>query len=122
MKALRILIAVLLIVPAFSAWGSENNMGEVLVVLKTPAGMSLTEESLKSGRVRQYIDLTSEEAGAKVISIFDSLSLTNKEGHIFVFMSSDTKTSEELVSSLKEDPNVVSASPNRKVRMMKHAR
>ena len=121
MKALRILIAIFLIFPAISAWGAENR-GEVLAVLKTPAGMTLTEESLKSGRIRRYIDLTAESAGAKVISIFDSLSLTNKEGHIFVFMTSDTKTSEELVKSLKEDPNVVSASLNRKTRMIKPVR
>ncbi|MBQ6982278.1 MAG: hypothetical protein IJQ15_07615 [Synergistaceae bacterium] len=122
MKALRILIAIFLTVPALSAWCAENQGGEVLVVLRTPAGMTLTEESLESGSVRQYIELTAEEVGAKVISIFDSLSLANKDGHIFVFMSSDTKTSEELVSSLKEDPNVVSASPNRKARIMKPAR
>ena len=121
MKALRILIAIFLIFPAISAWGAENR-GEVLAVLKTPAGMPLTEESLKSGRVRQYIDLTAEEAGAKVISIFDSLSLTNNEGHIFVFMASDAKTSEELAKSLKEDPNVVSTSPNRKSKMINSAR
>lgn len=121
MKALRILIAVLLIAPAVSAWGAENR-GEVLAVLKTPAGMTLKEESLKSGRVRKYIDLTAEEAGAKVISIFDSLSLANNDGHIFVFMASDAKTSEELARSLKEDPNVVSASPNREARIMRPSR
>ena len=64
MKALRIFIALCLIVPAFSAWGAENKRGEVLAVLKTPAGMTLTEESLKSGRIRRYIDLTAESAGA----------------------------------------------------------
>lgn len=117
MKALRIFIALCLIVPVFSAWGAENKRGEVLAVLKTPAGMTLTEQSLKSGRIRRYIDLTAQSAGAKVISIFDALTLTNKDGYIFVFIASDTKTSEQLASALKEDPNVVSASPNRQVHL-----
>lgn len=116
MKALRIFLALCLIVPAVSAWGAENVRGEVLAVLKTPAGMTLTKDSLKSGRVRRYIDLTAESAGAEVISIFDSLSLMNKDGHVFVFMASDSKSSEQLAADLKSDPNVVSASPNRKVR------
>lgn len=115
MKALRIFLALCLLVPAISAWGAENKRGEVLAVLKTPAGMTLTEESLKSGRIRRYIDLTAESAGGKTASIFDSLSLTNKDGYIFVFIVSDSKSSEQLASDLKSDPNVVSASPNRKV-------
>ncbi|MBQ3346071.1 MAG: hypothetical protein IJG51_00545 [Synergistaceae bacterium] len=115
MKALRIFLALCLIVPAISAWGAENQRGEVLAVLKTPAGMTLTKESLKSGRVYKYIKLTADSAGAEVVSIFDSLSLMNKDGHIFVFMVSDSKSSEQLASDLKSDPNVVSASPNRKV-------
>ena len=116
MKALRIFIALCLMVPAVSAWGAENKRGEVLAVLRTPAGMTLTEESLKSGRIRRYIDLTAESAGGKVASIYDSLSLVNKEGNIFVFIVSDRKTSEQLAADLKADPNVVSASPNRKVK------
>ena len=115
MKALRIFLALCLIVPAISAWGAENQRGEVLAVLKTPAGMTLTKESLKSGRVYKYINLTADSAGAEVVSIFDSLSLMNKDGHIFVFMVSASKSSEQLASDLKSDPNVVSASPNRKV-------
>ena len=115
MKALRIIIAICFIVPAFSSWAAENKRGEVLAVLKTPAGMTLTEESLKSGRVRKYIDLTAESADAKVMSIFDSLTLTNKDGYIFVFIVSDSKSSEQLAKDLKSDPNVLSASPNREV-------
>ena len=117
MKALRIIIAICFIVPAFSSWAAESKRGEVLAVLKTPAGMTLTEESLKSGRVRKYIDLTAESAGAKVMSIFDALTLTNKDGYIFVFIVSDSKSSEQLAKDLTSDPNVVSASPNREVRL-----
>ena len=118
MKALRIIIAICLIAPAFSLWAAENKRGEVLAVLKTPAGMTLTEESLKSGRIRKYIDLTAESAGGKTASIFDALTLTNKDKYIFVFIVSDTKTSEQLAKDLKSDLNVLSASPNREVHMI----
>lgn len=118
MKALKIFIAICLIIPAFSSWAAENKRGEVLAVLKTPAGMTLTEESLKSGRIRKYIDLTAESANAKVASIYDALTLTNKDKYIFVFMVSDSKSSEQLAKDLKSDPNVVSASPNRETHMI----
>ncbi len=117
MKALRIIIAICLIVPAFSSWAAENKRGEVNAILKTPAGMTLTEESLKSGRIRRYIDLTAESAGGKTASIYDALTLANKDKYIFVFIVSDSKSSEQLAKDLKSDPNVVSASPNREVRL-----
>ncbi len=117
MKALKIFIAICLIVPAFSSWAAENKRGEVLAVLKTPAGMTLTEESLKSGRIRKYIELTANSAGGKVMSIYDALTLTNKDKYIFVFIASDKKTSEQLAKDLKADPNVVSVSPNREVHL-----
>ena len=117
MKALRILIAVCMIFGTVSAYGAEEKRGEVLAVLKTPAGMELTEESLKSGRIRKYIDITADSAGGKVSGIFDALTLTNKDKYIFVFIVSDEKTSEQLASDLKTDPNVVSASPNRQMHL-----
>lgn len=112
MRVLRMLAAVFLL--AGTAWGAEIR-GEVLAVLRTPDGMTLTEESLKSGDIRRYIDRTAGIAGAVTVSVFDSLSLMNKDGHIFVFMAADGKTSDELAAILKENPDVVSASPNRKV-------
>ncbi|MBQ6972306.1 MAG: hypothetical protein IJP86_08155 [Synergistaceae bacterium] len=115
MKALSFLAAIFLLTGA--AYSGENLRGEALAVLRTPDGMTLSEDSLKSGDIRQYIDQTAGTAGAVTVSVFDSLSLANKDRHIFVFMAADGKTSEELAAILKEDPNVVSASPNRKVRL-----
>lgn len=117
MKAVGILIAVCMILCAVPAFGAETQRGEVLAVLKTPAGMELTEESLKAGRIRRYIDLTADEAGGKTAGVFDALTLANKDKYIFVFIVSDVKTSEQLASDLKTDPNVVSASPNRKMHL-----
>ncbi len=117
MRALRNLLAVCIILWLVCACGAEAKRGEVLAVLKTPAGMELTEESLKAGRIRRYIDLTAEEAGGRVAGVFDALTLTNKEGYIFVFIVADGKTSEQLAAALKTDPNVVSASENRQVHL-----
>ena len=100
---------------SFPAFSGETAKGEVLAVLRTPQRMSLTEESLKNGEIRKYIDLTAASADARVVSIFDSLSILNKEGNIFVFIVSDKMTSEELASELKKNPSVVSALPSRKV-------
>ena len=113
MKLLALFIAVMCF--SFPAFSEEAAKGEVLAILRTPPGMSLTEESLKNGAIRKYIEITAHSANARVVSIFDSISLLNKEGNIFVFIASDNMTSEELASALKEDPNVVSASPNREV-------
>ena len=106
-----------MILLSFSACGAEAERGEVLAVLRTPAGMELTEESLKSGRIRRYIDITADSAGGKTAGVFDALTLTNKKGYIFVFIVSDGKTSEQLAADLKTDPNVISASPNRQMHL-----
>ena len=115
MKLLALFMAVICF--SFPAFSGETAKGEVLAILRTPQGMSLTEESLKNGEIRKYIDLTaaSVSVDARVVSIFDSLSLLNKKGNIFVFIASDKMTSEELASELKKNPSVVSTSPNRKV-------
>lgn len=119
MRALRIFLAVsmTLWLLSFPACGAAAKRGEVLAVLKTPAGMELTEESLKSGRIRRYIDLTTDEAGGKTAGVFEALTLANKERYIFVFIVSDEKTSEQLAEALKTDPNVVSVSPNRQMHL-----
>ena len=119
MRALRIFLAVsmTLCLLSFPACASTPKRGEVLAALKTPAGMELTEESLKSGRVRRYIDLITDEAGGKTAGVFDALTLANKERYIFVFIVSDEKTSEQLAAALKKNPNVVSASPNRQMHL-----
>ena len=117
MKVLKIIVILCLIFMALSAAEAENPKGEVLAVLRTPSGITLTEESIKDGKVRRYIETVAESEDAKVAGVFDSLSLANKDGNIFVFFVSDTKTSEELAESLNKNPNVVSASPNRQNRL-----
>ena len=115
MKTLKIFAAFCLIIQAIAAFAAPIKKGEVLTVFRAPAGIELNEESLKNGRVRKFIEVTAESAGGKLTSIFDALSLSNKEGNIFVFITSDRLTSEELAAALKNDPNVLSASPNREL-------
>ncbi|MBQ3396436.1 MAG: hypothetical protein IJP97_00875 [Synergistaceae bacterium] len=118
MKMLKIIVIFVLIFMVLSSTEADNPKGEVLAVLRTPAGMTLTEESLKDGKIRRYIEAIAESENAKVMGVFDSLSLANKDGNIFVFFVSDSKTSEELAEALRANPNVVSASPNRQNRLL----
>ncbi len=118
MKMLKIIVIFGLIFMALSSTEADNPKAEVLAVLRTPAGMTLTEESLKDGQIRRYIEAVAESENAKVMGVFDSLSLANKDGNIFVFFVSDSKTSEELAEALKANPNVVSASPNRQNKLL----
>ena len=113
MKVLRIFFALCIVAQSFVAWGAENVRGEALAVLRLPAGMALTESSLKNGEARKFIESAAESAGGKVASVYDSLSLINKDGNIFAFIVSDTKTSDELIAALKAVSGVISASPNR---------
>ncbi len=117
MKTLKIFAALCLIIQAFAVLAAGTKNGEVLAVLKAPAGIELTEQSLKDGNLRKFIEVTAESAGGKLAGMFDALSLVNEEGNIFVFIKSDRLTSHELASALKQDPNVVSASPNREVNL-----
>ncbi len=117
MKTVKILLVLCLFIYALPALSAQTTRGEVLTVFRTPEGMTLTEQSLKDGPIRKYLDSVAASSDAKISNMFDSLSLMNKEGNIFVFITSDTKTTEELISSLKANPNVISASPNRQVRV-----
>ncbi len=117
MRVLKVIVILCLIFTAISAAEAGNQKGEVLAVLRTPSGITLKEECLKDGKVRRYIDAIAESEDAKTAGVFDSLSLANKDGYIFVFFVSDTKTSEELAEALNKNPNVVSASPNRQHRL-----
>ena len=117
MKTIKIFLLLCLLIHAFPALSAQTTRGEVLAVFRTPEGMTLTEQSLKDGPIRKYLDTAAASSDAKISNMFDSFSLMNKEGNIFVFITSDTKTTEELIASLKANPNVISVSPNRQVRV-----
>ena len=113
MKTLKIFFAaIFLFVSALPALADDGAV--VLAVFSAPEGMTMTAESIRGGEIRKYIDEIAASADARVVSVFEYLSLAGKDRKIFVSVASDTKTSEQLIADLKANPAVLSASPNRK--------
>ncbi|MBQ6774234.1 MAG: S8 family serine peptidase [Synergistaceae bacterium] len=95
-KFVLALLIVFLMSP--SAMSSSYKEGEVLAVFRVPEG--------SSARI-------SEIAGsinARVAETYETLS--ELDGKIFVLIKSDSKTTEELINELKNNPEVISVSPN----------
>ncbi len=112
MKMLKVFFAaVFLFAAALPALADEETI--VLAVFIAPEGMTMTAESIRNGEIRRYIDEVAASADARVVSVFEYLSLAGKDRKIFVSVASDTKTSEQLIADLKANPAVLSASPNR---------
>ena len=96
--ALAVLV-VLMVCPA--AWPSEYAEGEVLAVFRVPEGVKAAEAKITV-------------AGAEVAETYEALS--EAEGKSFVLIRSGVKTTQELIDELKQNPDVISVSPNYKVR------
>ena len=93
------LVLVLAVCPA--AWPSPHAEGEALAVFRVPEGESVSAASVSV-------------SGAEVAETYETLS--ELEGKIFVRVRSSTKTTEELIAELKQRPDVITASPNYRVR------
>lgn len=114
MKALKLfLLSLFLCAPAFA---SEYVQGEALVTFRAPQNMEITAETLTSGDARAYIDGIASSVQAQVIMTYGTLSEAAGD-KILALVRSDTKTTAELVRDLKANPNVLSATPNHKVRI-----
>ena len=94
--------------------------GEALVVLENPLTEPLTEEALASVEGRLYVAEVARGVGARVVNGYGGLSAAG--GTIFALFSAEGQTSEELVEALKQCPEVLAASPNREVRILKRPR
>lgn len=101
MKKVLVLVvfAVLMVCPA--AWPSEYVEGEVLAVFRVSEGVRVSEAEI-------------HVAGAEVAETYETLS--ELEGKSFVLIRSQVKTTQELIDELKQNPDVISVSPNYKVR------
>ena len=100
-----------------SAFSGEKNYsdGEVLVVFKAPAGVQVSASGLGAGgELRASVTKAASEVDSEVLDVYDTIS--ELDGNIFVLLRSKTKTTEELIRELKARPDVVSVSPNYKVR------
>ena len=84
--------------------------GEAMVSLKNNTGAALTEAGVASAAIREYINDVADGAGATAAHIYVTLSAELDE--IFVLMTSDDQTTDELIAKLNENPNVISADPN----------
>ncbi len=96
-----VVLAVLMVCP--SAWPSEYADGEVLAVFRVPEGVRASEAKIRV-------------AGAEISETYEALS--EAEGKSFVLIRSAVKTTEELISELKQNPDVIAVSPNYRVRRL----
>ena len=96
-----VVFAVLMVCP--SAWPSDYVEGEVLAVFRVPEGVRASEAKI-------------HVAGAEVSETYEALS--EAEGKSFVLIRSQLKTTEELISELKQNPDVIAVSPNYRVRRL----
>ena len=96
------LAALLVLLASHSAMSSSYKEGEVLAVFRVPEG--------STARI-------SEIAGSINASVAETYeTLSELDGRIFVLIKSDSKTTEELIQELKNNPEVISVSPNYHVR------
>jgi subtilisin family serine protease len=83
--------------------------GEVIVLLENATGMSMAKAT-GNGSAHAFAVATATGAGATLEKVYESLSA--QSGHIYMLVKSDVLTTEELIKKLKENPNVISVSPN----------
>lgn len=86
--------------------------GDVLVVLKNPsAGGKISAASLAAdGEHGSYAASVASSINAEVDETYKTLS--EMDGKIFIRVTSAAKTTEELLSELRANPNVIAVSPN----------
>ena len=104
------LTALLWMSASYPAYAGGNYVeGEALVVLKNRLG-TLNAASLSGAAGKSYIQGVAASAGAEAVTTYSALSLA--DGEIFIHVRSATKSTEELITELKKNPDVISASPN----------
>ncbi|NLL36429.1 MAG: hypothetical protein GX256_02765 [Fretibacterium sp.] len=114
----RFLATGLLLILGFVTGACEaapRPLGEVLVVLRNELTKPLTASVVMSAPGQLYVARVAHTAGARVAHTYDALS--EASGTIFALFTSDTQTTEQLLESLKNCPEVLAASPNRKMQV-----
>jgi subtilisin family serine protease len=105
--AALVLVLVWALPPAVFA---ANAPGEALVVLKNKTGeIGARSRSASEGFARNV----ALSVGARADRTYAALSASGDS--VFVLLKSDTKSAEELLADLKNNPDVISASPNYRV-------
>ena len=85
------------------AWSEIYAEGEALAVFRVPEGVGMSAASVSVAEAVGGI-------GASVAETYETLS--EIEGKIFVLVRSSTETTEQLITTLKARPDVITASPN----------
>ncbi|MDR1915784.1 MAG: S8 family serine peptidase [Synergistaceae bacterium] len=102
-------LAVLVLVPQMVFAQPAYRSGEVLVVLKNNIGQ-ISASSLNSSAVSGYVKEVADTVGSRVSKTYAALS--KHSGDVFALLRSDTKTTEELIMELQDNPDIISVSPN----------
>ncbi|MBQ2617539.1 MAG: S8 family serine peptidase [Synergistaceae bacterium] len=103
MKAKIFMLLLLLTGTCSPAWSEIYTEGEALAAFRVPEGVGMSAASVS---VAEAVG----EIGASVAETYETLS--EIEGKIFVLVRSSTKSTEELITTLKACPDVITASPN----------
>jgi subtilisin family serine protease len=116
-----VLLSILLLIAPYAYADSEYIEGEVLVVLRdnavAPQADTFQKQSERTvGATDTLVRNAAEKAGAAPVKTYQALSRTGNG--IVALLKSDSKTTDELISDLLENPDVVSVSPNRKIYAM----
>jgi subtilisin family serine protease len=97
---------------------AEYIEGEVLVVLRDNASVSGPDTAQKrsdraAAATDNFVRSVAGNAGAAPVKTYHALSRSG--GGIVALLKSDSKTTGELISELRDNPDVISVSPNRKI-------
>jgi hypothetical protein len=90
--------------------------GEALVLLKNDGVRSAAASAFSAEAASVRAASVAEASGARLERVYEALSAHS--GYVFAFVRS-AKTTEQLIADLKNDPRVLSASPNRVYRAFK---
>jgi subtilisin family serine protease len=99
--------------PTGSAFAEEYIPGQALILLRDEGGQA---RALSTPEGAGYVRRVAKSAGGDMVKTWGALS--EAEGKIFALVSSDTKSTEELIATLKADPRVLAVSPNFKRRAL----
>ena len=91
---------------------AEYNEGEVLVVMKTPVGAYSTNASAYAMALEAQATSFAQRNSMSMVHSYSSLS--QRSGSNIAFFKTEGKTTAQLMKELRDDPEVLSVSPNYK--------
>ena len=106
-----LLLTVLLLGARSAAWAAAYREGEALVVLRgTSGGAGTLSQASRETSASRVAGSAAGLAGASVITLHGYM--TPSSDKVFALIKSDTMTTEDLMDKLRDNPDVLAASPN----------